>query len=315
MHKCLSSLVLCLLTFGCNSTLSPEEARKELGRMNVQYSEDSYLTAAKNGDLTSVDLFLKSGMPVDARDSRAYTVYNYLGTAPNDDTAISIRVRLDLIERGYIEADFKKGTTALMLASAFGRSDVVGFLLSKGADINATDHIGLTSLIYAAWRGQKEIVSQLLSAGADASIKGGTNITATTAARSAGHAEIIQLLKQGSDTDEITYDQPPPKAIPQTEAQKIAFAKATDIKNRADKGEDFASLAQKYSDAGSKDKGGLYDFFPRGTMVPQFEQAAFSLKHGEVSDIVATEYGYHIIKCEDRRQDEVKVRHILIMFK
>jgi peptidyl-prolyl cis-trans isomerase C len=71
---------------------------------------------------------------------------------------------------------------------------------------------------------------------------------------------------------------------------------ARDLKARADKGEDFGKLVKQYSDdPGSKDKGGEYKF-PRGRMVPEFEAAAFSLKTNQISDIVETQYGYHIIK-------------------
>src|SRR5260370_23096101 len=73
-----------------------------------------------------------------------------------------------------------------------------------------------------------------------------------------------------------------------------------DILKRARDGEDFAKLAKEYSeDPGSKDKGGEYTF-PRGQMVPEFEAAAFSLKTNQVSDVVTTQFGYHIIKLSEK---------------
>lgn len=73
-----------------------------------------------------------------------------------------------------------------------------------------------------------------------------------------------------------------------------------ELLKRARAGEDFARLAKEFSeDPGSKDKGGEYTF-SRGQMVPEFEAAAFGLKPGEVSDIVTTQYGYHIIKLQER---------------
>jgi peptidyl-prolyl cis-trans isomerase C len=88
------------------------------------------------------------------------------------------------------------------------------------------------------------------------------------------------------------------KALTKEEARK----KAADLLARAGKGEDFAKLAKENSDdPGSKDKGGEYDFFGRGRMVPEFEKAAFALKPGEISDLVETQFGFHIIKLEERR--------------
>jgi peptidyl-prolyl cis-trans isomerase C len=83
--------------------------------------------------------------------------------------------------------------------------------------------------------------------------------------------------------------------------QKAAKRKlAQELLKRARAGEDFAKLAKQYSeDPGSKDKGGEYQF-PRGQMVPEFEAAAFSLKTNEVSEIITTQFGYHIIKLSEK---------------
>ena len=85
---------------------------------------------------------------------------------------------------------------------------------------------------------------------------------------------------------------------PEKKKEKEQLAKS--IRERAVKGEDFAKLAKEYSeDPGSKDKGGEYTF-PRGQMVPEFETAAFTLKTNQISDLVETRYGYHIIKLLDK---------------
>jgi peptidyl-prolyl cis-trans isomerase C len=75
---------------------------------------------------------------------------------------------------------------------------------------------------------------------------------------------------------------------------------AEDVLKRVRAGEDFAKLAKEYSeDPGSKDKGGEYTF-PRGQMVAEFETTAFGLKPNEISDIVTTQFGYHIIKLSEK---------------
>jgi peptidyl-prolyl cis-trans isomerase C len=88
---------------------------------------------------------------------------------------------------------------------------------------------------------------------------------------------------------------------PLADDKKAAKRKqAEDLLKRARAGEDFAKLAQEFSeDPGSKDKGGEYTF-PRGVMDPAFESAAFSLKTNQVSDIVTTQFGYHIIKLSEK---------------
>jgi foldase protein PrsA len=90
-----------------------------------------------------------------------------------------------------------------------------------------------------------------------------------------------------------------------TPAEKAEIRKKMDgILARAKKGEDFAALAKEFTeDPGSKETGGLYEDFARGRMVKAFEDAAFSVPAGQISDIVETEYGFHILKVEGRKKE------------
>ncbi len=85
-------------------------------------------------------------------------------------------------------------------------------------------------------------------------------------------------------------------------AWDAAKAKAEDVRKQLLAGASFEELAKKYSeDPGSAQKGGLYEGVSRGQMVPEFDQATFSLPIGQVSDPVKTSFGYHIIKVDSRK--------------
>lgn len=114
-----------------------------------------------------------------------------------------------------------------------------------------------------------------------------------------------------------------PDADPETVKKK-----AEDVLKRVKAGEDYAALAGQFSADGSAAQGGLMRWFGKGRMVPEFETAAFALQKGQISDLVKSKFGYHIIKIEDKatrkpekgkddtnddkEQELILARHILI---
>lgn len=90
-----------------------------------------------------------------------------------------------------------------------------------------------------------------------------------------------------------------PTPAPRDEAQ--ALARIIEVQQKLGAGGDFAKLAQEYSDdPGSAADGGDLGWFSKGYMVPEFENAAFALEPGKISDLVKTTYGYHLIKVEEK---------------
>lgn len=98
-------------------------------------------------------------------------------------------------------------------------------------------------------------------------------------------SHVLVLLPQGADDA----------------ARTAARAKAEMVLKKARAGADFAALARAHSDDASKARGGDLGFFPKGQMVPAFDAAAFALQPNQISDIVETPFGFHVIKVAERR--------------
>jgi len=118
------------------------------------------------------------------------------------------------------------------------------------------------------------------------------------------------LTNTGEEADQ--KDQKDEKADKKPLSKEEARKKAQSILERVRKGENFVKLAEENSDEpGAKQSGGDLGYFSHGQMVSAFDKAAFSMKTGEISDLVETEFGYHIIKVEDHRNaplDDQKTR-------
>jgi peptidyl-prolyl cis-trans isomerase SurA len=104
---------------------------------------------------------------------------------------------------------------------------------------------------------------------------------------------------------------------PVSTQQKVMIKeKLRDLRRRVIDGENFATLAILYSeDPGSAVKGGEIGFFGRGELYPEYEAAAFKLQEGEISEIVESKAGFHIIQLIERKGDYINTRHILLQTK
>jgi peptidyl-prolyl cis-trans isomerase C len=142
------------------------------------------------------------------------------------------------------------------------------------------------------------------------------NLLANLYARS-----IEEQLKPGQQEIEAYL-----KEHPEADKEKLK-KRADELLARVKSGEDFAKIADEVNGDGTRGQGGDLGFFGKGKMDPVFEEAAFKLEPGQVSDVVSTQFGYHIIKVDERRQaapkkegasaeqgpqPEVKARHIYL---
>jgi parvulin-like peptidyl-prolyl isomerase len=118
-----------------------------------------------------------------------------------------------------------------------------------------------------------------------------------------------RLMEDNLLVEKLTEAHAPAKETEQVHARHILVADeatGSTVLERLAAGEDFAALATELStDTGSKDSGGDLGWFPKGAMVPAFEEAAFTLAVGETSELVKSDYGYHIIQVLEKGMHEL----------
>lgn len=140
----------------------------------------------------------------------------------------------------------------------------------------------------------------------------------TAVGRNVSEAEINEAFEKNktalqSAPATVTFRQIVVAPKPSAEAKKKAKAKADSLLVELKKGGDFEQIAKRESmDPGSKAQGGDLGWNRRGAMVPEFERMMFALPPGQISPVVETAFGYHIIRVDRVQAAEVKARHILI---
>jgi foldase protein PrsA len=117
-------------------------------------------------------------------------------------------------------------------------------------------------------------------------------------------ADMETIIRGGLMQEKMLDAHGGPKEMEQVHARHILVETEEEgdvVLAEIEEGEDFAALAAEYStDTGSKDDGGDLGWFPRGVMVAEFEEAAFGLEIGEISELVKTEFGYHVIEVLEK---------------
>jgi peptidyl-prolyl cis-trans isomerase SurA len=122
-----------------------------------------------------------------------------------------------------------------------------------------------------------------------------------------------QRAQLGTRPATVSFEQVIVEPVASDSAKAAARREAEQVVEELRKGGDFEVLARRFSDdPGSKERGGELGWFKQGQMVRPFEQVAFAMRPGDVSGIVETQFGYHIIKLEKARAGERQARHILI---
>jgi foldase protein PrsA len=118
-----------------------------------------------------------------------------------------------------------------------------------------------------------------------------------------------RLVEDAELVERVSEAVAPDREVEQVHARHILVVDeetGKEVLARLNDGEDWAALAQEYSqDTSNKDNAGDLDWFPRGMMVPEFEEVAFSLEPDETSDLVQTDFGYHIIQVLEKGMQEV----------
>lgn len=157
---------------------------------------------------------------------------------------------------------------------------------------------------------RQDLIDQLLAERMRGTVLAGVKVTPAEVKEFFNQIPVDSLPFFGSEVEvrEVVYHPP----VNEDEKQK-ATLKLENIKEQIDTGAaTFEEMAQKYSDDGSARIGGDLGWAKRGKFVPEFEAAAYQLEPGEISPIVESQFGFHIIQLIERRGNSIHVRHILV---
>ncbi len=172
-----------------------EKYRKEIEQMGYQLTPQGFLQASEAGNTRAINIFINSGVNLEARDERNWTPL--MISSFNGKEAVAFL----LIQSGAkIDAQDNNGYSPLHWAAFNGYSNVVGLLLKNGANPNMLSKFGWTALMQAATRGHVLVSAQLIAGGAHVNIVSSDNWTALHKAAANGHVDLVRLLlSKGAD--------------------------------------------------------------------------------------------------------------------
>ena len=225
-RRLIASIITGLLIIlnGCQQ--SPEDARRELGQLGVQYTPAGFVNAAASNDATAVKLFLIAGMDpnvsvsgwsrgtnplISAVEAGHIEIAQMLLAGGAQPHPFALRAAAEGGHLTMVEALLAKGadpTSALNAAAKGGHLEVIAALLAQGADPNVKNDDGNTALVSAALNGHLAMVEALLAQGVDPNVKsdnGHTPLHLTVLNRPNRHLEVVEaLLAQGADPNTVT---------------------------------------------------------------------------------------------------------------
>lgn len=170
----------------------PEAARKELEDSNIAVTSYNLMRSIQDGNTRAIVLLLSSGIAVDSRDPREWTMLMVAAFEGNEKAAKI------LIQHGAdIHATDRGGYSPIHWASFKGFDKLIRFLIKKGANVNTTSNAGITPLMQAAAMGHIQVVETLLEFKALPYITTKDGQTALSKAESNKHADIVSLLIRG----------------------------------------------------------------------------------------------------------------------
>ena len=208
------------------------------------------------------------------------------------------QAELDSIEVSDEEVDYRLNTR------------IQYFLQQTGGDVKYIENYFNKSMADIKKEMREMMYEQALIEQVQAGVTGSITITPSEV-----HQFASKISPDSMPIVSTTYQFGEIVKIPPVSDEEIASVKEqlTSYRERVLRGERFGALARLYSDGpGSASKGGDLGFVERGTLYPEFEAAAFNLKTGEISQVVKTQAGYHIIQLIERRGESIHVAHILI---